>query len=436
MKGGRNTSKEKNQGGVSRRDFLKVSALAALMAACGRTVDNLESLDPGVSPTAEAKTTEAAAPIAIPEFYSDYLTVFNTQTNMWERQNPAGVPVAQQTAESEWQIDYAELAKDERINVFDANTFPKEYKDIANNWLEYAKTHTNSETDAQWEDYQKFVEATRQEFFEQKGIADEVADIKDINPNLKSLWGMIYWTQMNLEKVRIDKIITLVTPAELKLILENEEGSELWEERVFSPSQNREITNINGSTGYPRELKAGLTEWNNPDLGGKILGRIDVQRLMGPFGFDILGDFALIARVLPNDPEAVLAIMQVKAASGSAGYRHRLYSEVVPLDPSFILPVGSICDLGKVGDPESPRPLPEAIAYGQILQERFGAVLDKLFQLLGKHVIFKGFYFPRLTNGYGVNGCVDPKTGLDLIGDIIEFGDTDRAWEWQESTSP
>ncbi|MDA1330293.1 MAG: hypothetical protein O3B43_04405 [Chloroflexi bacterium] len=301
-----------------------------------------------------------ATPTSFPDLFPDYQVVFNSQTKLWEVQNQLGNAVAEQTADSasqdtaEWQINYEELAKDERINIFDANTFPEQYQQIANKWLEYAKTHTIAETEAQWQDYQVFVEAARNTFFAKEGISSEVAALSDINPNLKSLWGVIYWVQNNRDQAVSEQIMPVVTPSELKTIIEEEQGTEFWEDSGV----------YYGQPAYPRETTAGISQWWDASQAGLTLGRTDLERLQVPNSFDLYGDLALLARFSSNGQDTVLTITHAQATPDTSGHHHRLYVQALPLDPNFTLQVGDICNMGRVGVKLHPEPLPQEIEYG------------------------------------------------------------------------
>ncbi len=170
---------------MSRREFLKLAGagfIGLFATAC--------ATNPVIGPLLET-TRAASSPIGEP--------MPPTETRL-----PSATPT-----ESPEQV-----AQTEGISIFDANTFPEKYREIAKNYL--------TATDAQWAEYQRFVEAARGKFFDEQGITDEVAAIKDINPKLQSLWGMIYWVQNHKDQVIAEQITPVITPGEMRIMTEGE----------------------------------------------------------------------------------------------------------------------------------------------------------------------------------------------------------------------
>jgi hypothetical protein len=214
--------------------FAALECLAIIAAACGSGEAAVPTIDPPISTISATAPTEIASlppletvtakPTVDPGLFSNYNEVYSPQDAAWVTINTSNDTVAAwNSKENKWDYRYEALAKDERINIFDANSFPDKFRDVAKNWL--------TATDEEWKMYQEFVEASRAEFFQKEGITDEVAAMTGINENLRSLWGVIDWTQHNVDQVIADKTMPVVTPSELRIILEDEPVFTSWAEK-------------------------------------------------------------------------------------------------------------------------------------------------------------------------------------------------------------
>lgn len=390
---------------LSRRGFLKLAApglVALITAACGRgevaptippdvpAAESPAPLDIVATATAEALPSK---PTATPGLFSDYMEVYSPQDQAWVAVNQEqDVAASWNSKDSEWSYRFETIAQDERIDIFDANSFPDKFREIAKNWL--------TATDEEWQMYQEFVEAARADFFEEQGITSEVAAMTGINENLRSLWGMIYYIQTHREEAIANRLMPVVTPTELRTILEDEPSFQRRDDEKKIPEGTVSVSyGLNSLAFYPPY------EYNS-STHGTILGRIDVSigRDLSP-GAD--GILAAMALPLPNNPNYVVELLAMKAPQGGGyDYDHILYADLVVLDENYILPEGTTCLVARVGEQVHA----ESIPSSQNIPPP--TTIDKMYDALGTNVLVR--HVVDLGSTLGGGACADPTTGLEV----------------------
>jgi hypothetical protein len=303
------------------------------------------------------------------------------------------------------QIDLTELATAESINIFDANTFPGQYKEIATNWL--------TATDAEWQQYQEFVEAARANFFEKEGIADEVAAIPGINEELRSLWGVIYWVQNNRDEVIANQIMPVVTPYELRTILEKEPMFLSW---VGKEDVNGQKKNFRyGLSSFAAGDKDSPYHYSSQNYGS-ILGREDFQAgrvpTLGVGGSDLV----LMSRLFPDDTNTLVTILSMKTPpDGGITQTHVLYAQAIVLGRDYTLPAGTLCKAARAGEVYHAQPLPVDYHIRPM-----GSVED-IFNFLGFNLQFYHGDIDIDGAGFNVDACLHPETGLEIVTGIADY---------------
>lgn len=370
----------------------------AVRVPSGTTQDNVQVLWNGEAMVVEGATTEA-----LPE-------VLNLNPSSGEFE----------------QLSMDEIAADESINIFDANTFPEKFRDIANNWLEAS--------DEEWALYQEFVEASRAEFFEQEGIAAEVAGLKDINPNLQSLWGIIYWVQHNREQVIANQMMPVVTPSELRMILEDEPAFESWQEEKQVPEGRAIVFYGFGNLAFYPPFEY------NSQTHGPILGRKDLVIPNRNPTDHAEGNLAIVARLFPDDPDVVVNLVHMRTPpEGTYPYENTLYADIVVLDDNFVVPAGTVCEASSgYGDTLDPEVLPLGIVLGP---PKIGggnrASLEEIIGSLGKNISIS-HNVGESVGGLNIISCQHPTVGLEIETEMRGFGTADllderfAPWPWQE----
>lgn len=248
--------------------------------------------------------------------------------------------------------------------------------------------------------YQEFVEAARADFFEEQGITSEVAAMTGINENLRSLWGMIYYIQTHREEAIANRLMPVVTPTELRTILEDEPSFQRRDDEKKIPEGTVSVSyGLNSLAFYPPY------EYNS-STHGTILGRIDVSigRDLSP-GAD--GILAAMALPLPNNPNYVVELLAMKAPQGGGyDYDHILYADLVVLDENYILPEGTTCLVARVGEQVHA----ESIPSSQNIPPP--TTIDKMYDALGTNVLVR--HVVDLGSTLGGGACADPTTGLEV----------------------
>ena len=327
-------------------------------------------------------------------------------------------------------IDMLAITLSWSINIFDANTFPERFRDIANNWL--------TAPDSDWALYQEFVEAARANFFEEQGITDEVAALTDINPNLKSLWGMIHWVQHHKEQVAGQQMTPVVTPNE-RLLLMKGTYFNFWSDKETGGSL------YGFGEGDYNPLPGYFTSENL----GPILGRTDVDIFREPY-YAANGDLALIEQ-LPNDPDKALVVISMKSPlENGQSQRYELFGAIVSFKEIVLR--GGDTVLG-ASPPETYPPAGVTLPSGSELKLPplhlvDGSLLsrDTLFRLLGENITIITYRTKAdlsLPDGttLRVYYLFDPVTHMELVGGINDYGQLDDSLErppftWPWSPSP
>jgi hypothetical protein len=361
----------------------------------GTTQDNIAALWNGEAIVVEGATTEA-----LPE-------VLNLRADAGEFE----------------QISMEEVAADESISMFDANTFPERFSAIANNWLEA--------TDADWQLYQEFVEAARANFFQREGITNEVAALTGINENLRSLWGIGYWIQHNRERAISEQLSCLATPQELLTILQQEPRFDIWGTGIFE--------NENGERmGQTHGLNVGIDggAYDSASLG-PILGREDVTTISSR-SESASGNLLCLVQPFPDDPNRLIALVDVRAPLDSdSPQQHSLYAMLFTLDEQYTLPAGATAYVSRAGELIHPMALPAEVFVGLPNLQYDSSPRQGLFDALGggatiSSLMGKG----KIEGNYTLMSGLDPQTGLQ-VGVAMSRGSSAElvdgwspAWPW------
>lgn len=398
-------------------------ALLAALAACSPP-----AADPAPTPTPPPAPTHTPQPTATPAppeaahgLYADYALSFDPASGAWAAQSPAGDAAARwNPEENAWEYDFDVIGGDERITVFDAATFPEKFRDIATNWL--------TASDADWALYQEFVEASRAHFFEREGITQEVSSMTGINENLRSLWGMIYWAQNNKERVIAEQLMPVVTPQELRMILEDEPLFQSWGEKQETDKGSRAF--LYGHRGLTIGGIGGPYSYDS-DNYGPILGREDFRTPRSPLGGIDGGDLALLARLFPDDPTTLVTIVSMKTPpDGGFTQTHALYAQALVLEENYTLPAGTTCYAARAGEIYNSRPLP--VDYHV---QPLGSVAEWMDRL-GFNLYFGHGDLNVDRAGLNAIACLHPQSGLEVVtwfsNYTINTGRTSVIWPWQQ----
>lgn len=409
---------------------------AFLLASCTPASPvSVATLQPTITPQPVATTQPTPLPPSQDAgLYADYSLALDPATNVWVVHNSAGELAASWNSQvMDWEYDFETIARDERISIFDANSFPDRFNNIARNWL--------TATDEEWLLYQEFVEASRAEFFEQEGITDAVAAMTGINEDLRSLWGIGYWIQRNREQAITEQLACLVTPQEFSSILE-ENSFARWSTRIIENENGVKIIQghgINAAIG-------GGNEYNSETVG-PILGRNDFR--VGSIKADSAsGNMLCVAQPFPDDPARLIPIINMRAPQdgkdpafgdliSETGQQYFLYAMLFVLEENAAMPAGTMAFVSRTGEPIHPASLNMEIEIGLPEFRHDGDPRQGLFDAIGGGATTISF-IGKTRNDITLWSIIDPQTGLQVAigmsrGDAaIDVDGWPYAWPWQQ----
>lgn len=287
-----------------------------------------------------------------------------------------------------------QMAQAEGISIFDINSFPGQFRGLVKN-----PEALESATQAELRQYQRFIEAARAKFFEEQGIADEVAAIKGINPEHRSIWGVIYWMQSNREQAITGGIIPVLSPLELDAI-KDEPTFQPWRQSVTLPSGTR------APFYYGRNLT------------------------------DASGDIAFMGRLFADDPNTLVTILHMETPPEEIfPYAHVLYADVVVFDENFTLPAGTNCQAARVGQAVHAQSLPVDVHIG--LPDDYSGrdvpiTRETYIEAIGANVTISHLVGLSVDGNLAVTSCTHPDVDMGVetqFGSQKYFG-SDRFSDW------
>jgi hypothetical protein len=325
------------------------------------------------------------------------------------------------------QLSMDEIAADASIDIFNANSFPERFRDIANNWLEAS--------DADWQLYQEFVEAARQAFFSREGVTkQELGSITGINENLRSLWEVGYWIQHNRERAISEQLTCLATPQELLTLLQQEPRFDDWSTGIFKNENGERMGQTHGS---------GATINNsgtyNSENVGPILGREDIATT-APIPTAPSGNLLCLVQPFPDDPNRLIALVNTRAPLDSDSVQqHSLSAMLFVLDEQYSLPAGSMAFVSRPGEMVHLEALPEEVLVGLPDFQYESSPRQGLFDALGSGAGTSSFMGKgKIEGNVTLWSGFDPKTGLQ-VGVAMSRGSNAElvdgwspAWPWKQ----
>lgn len=377
---------------ISKRQFLDLGvagASAFFLAACGVKMEG--------SPT---RSFNPASPTSVPS--ETYTPTTATTAKATETNTQTPTP----------EVNYAE------INIFNESTWPEKYKSFWDGgWL------NSKEADRQ--DFQQFIEKVRTAFFAKEGMTDEVAKMTEIRPELRSLWGMIYWAETHKDDVIKNQSFISVTPTELEWMMTDPTSIGFtWAGEEVRAWKGKMINQGTQYVVYKVANSHDMKNFSSDALGVPIAGKDGLVHIpRGPY-FEIFGDLAALGYIGEGESRVNLLLMSVLDKDGF----HHLVAPAVPLGKDMVIPKGSPCPTSDGSGLIIT--LSKDLKIGQ-LQNLPGKIYtaEELFKLLGKNIDIGFTANPPINNAAY---CLEPKSKDDIatyLYAVYSAGDQDN-WPW------
>jgi hypothetical protein len=386
---------------ISRRTALRMVAsigLAALgLAACG-----------------EAKPTKTS-PTPTPEGLGGSVTIVDTSATQEASKPPKATEIKTQTPTPE--VDY------EKIDIVDVSTWPEKYLSFWDGGWIFSKESVRQE-------FQTFMEKSRAAFFEKEGITDELAKLTEIRPELRSLWGMIYWKN-NKDKSVGSQTFIPVTPTELEWMMVDPIFTtcdafwpevHAWNGEIITDQQEPYATYLAIHACNRDNFSSDVFDM---PISGKD-GSVVVPR--APFD-RIIGDLAAMGYVGGEKSRVNLLLINLFDENGF----YHLVAPAVSLDGNMIAPKGSPCPEEGGGDPVIF--LTEDFKIDQF-QDYHGKkyTAEELLELLGRNMIIN--FIARIPHHQSAY-VLEPKSKDDIATRLQGvFPGEPNNWPWVQSPIP
>jgi hypothetical protein len=295
-------------------------------------------------------------------------------------------------------------------NPFSLETFPDRYKKVALDPV--------SSSDQEWQEYHAFILAVREEYFKRENITTGIEGIKNINEELRSLWGMIFWIQHHLDDEGTRKLDIVITPVEYRTMLEEPT-------KIFSESSG----DRSGSYGIENWNFSGLLKYYYDSTNvGPIMGREDIKTGRPTF-YGMHGQFAAIGAVSGNEIGTNIALVDMVSSSG--------YQVLVPIliswEKNFVIPKGSACLTPGIDGYKSVNPLYILDRDMEFVGYKNKENTTRL--IIGKYVHFstyaRNIYFPNQQSMVPPI-CFYPRVNLEMAADGGTSGgyNNNHKWPW------
>jgi hypothetical protein len=237
-------------------------------------------------------------------------------------------------------------------DIFNTNSFPAVMKAVA---MDPMKA-----TPEQQAEYQTFLDAQREKYFETEGIkdvVDKMVESGQIDPRQRGLWGLVYDQAIHQERRGL---------------------------MVFSPQEIREAVAAEDQNNFPLYYEKVSMDGHNfmwPFGFDNQLLSLDPQyQKISPFGVDVpaikapmfTSGFLVGVGTVDTNPDARILEMAMKKPDG----QWRLIYRSASHQPSFNIPNGASCMVVGLTGPSVPMTYPEAIPVGPLTYFGGGTFLE------------------------------------------------------------